>query len=71
MKVYYGKNIETGEEYFTTSGNDLAGFVKCNANHLRETIAKGKNRIKGFYVASGEVNKIRGRGGFMRDNTQF
>lgn len=71
MKVYYARHQESDESYFSTSASDLAAFIGCNANYLREQLNIGRKSFKGYLIDSGELSRIVGRGGFMRDNTQY
>ena len=69
MRVYTAIKEETNEVYSTTSGANLAGFVGCNANYLRDKLRDSPTtRVKGFLVVVAELDRISGRGGFLRDN---
>ena len=69
MKVYTAINQKENKSYSATSATNLAGFIGCHPNYLRDKL-RGSivTSVKGYLVTSCELERIGGRGGFIRDN---
>ena len=69
MKVYTAINQKENKVYSATSASNVAGFIGCHPNYLRDKLREETiTSVKGYLVTSCELDKIGGRGGFIRDN---